>query len=152
MTLKRALEQSVKSDTKSAGIADSVTKSMDEHKPEHILLGEAGEKMAAEYLSEEGYRIIGKNVRYPWGEIDIIARDRDELVFVEVRTRSVGKLLPPECTVGPDKIKKLIRAARTWTEGKQYEGFWRIDLVAITLNEGRKPIIEHIAGITEGVK
>ena len=59
--------------------------------------------------------------------------------------------MPPVCTVGPEKIKKLKKAARIWTENRKYTGFWRIDLVAITLKEGSGPSIEHIKDITEGI-
>ena len=50
-----------------------------------------------------------------------------------------------------EKIKKLKKAARIWTENRKYTGFWRIDLVAITLKEGSGPSIEHIKDITEGI-
>ena len=59
--------------------------------------------------------------------------------------------MPPEFTVGPEKIKKLKRAARIWTESRRYTGFWRIDLIAITIREGSGPSIEHIKDITEGI-
>ena len=85
-------------------------------------------------------------------KIDIIASDGDEIVFVEVRTRSKGWMMPPECTVGPEKLKKLKRAARIWTEKRNYTGFWRIDLIAVTLKDDKLSSIEHIKEITEGIE
>lgn len=109
-----------------------------------------GEDLASEFLVNKKYQILHRNVRFRYGELDIIARDGDEIVFVEVRTRTVGKLSPPETTVGPQKIKKLIRSARLWIEGVRYMGFWRIDLIAVTITDaGNK--IEHIKTITEAV-
>jgi putative endonuclease len=148
MTLKRALENSVSKIESNAAAAD---KHVDSSSPAHLKLGAEGEQIATEYLSSKGFRIIGRNVRYRWGEIDIIAKDGDEIAFVEVRTRSVGLLMPADRSVGPDKLKKLVRASRTWVEEKNYNGFWRIDLVAITINNKQNPDIEYIKNITEGI-
>lgn len=120
-------------------------------KPEHLKTGESGEEMAVNFLRAAGYGVIGRNVRYPWGEIDIIAKKHDEIIFVEVRTRRAGWMMPPELTVGPNKLRRLVRAARTWTEQKRYMGFWRIDLIAITINGDCEPAFEHIESITEGI-
>jgi len=150
MTLDRALERSVK---KIKNIPYKKKQSSIPLQPSHLILGNKGEEMAMEYLITNGYEIVDRNVRYRWGEIDIIANDPDsnDLVFVEVRTRSVGKIMPPDKTVGPNKLKKLIRSSRTWTETREYAGFWRIDLLAITVNEGQASNIEHIKNITEGI-
>jgi putative endonuclease len=153
MTLERALRLSVEAEKKmsEAAVLCFKNEGTDRDEPEHILLGKTGEDIAVRFLSAKGYRVVERNVRYPWGEIDIVARDGDEVVFVEVRTRSIGRLLPPECSVGPDKLKKLKRAAGTWAESRHYDGFWRIDLIAITINEGRDPLVEHLKQITEGI-
>lgn len=149
MTLARALEQSVKK--KSSPSCEEKSKRNNKARPAHLILGDLGEDLALEYLINKKYQILHKNVRFRYGEIDIIARDRDEIVFVEVRTRTVGVLSPPETTVGPQKIKKLIRCARSWIDGVRYMGFWRIDLIAITITDaGNK--IEHIRTITEAIR
>ncbi len=153
MSLERALKRSLQERNK-VSIQKSSGKDQADHSktlPLHLQTGKYGEEKAADYLTHIGYRIIAKNVSCRHGEIDIIANDGDEIVFVEVRTRSFGWLMPPECTVGPEKIKKLKKAARIWTENRKYTGFWRIDLIAITLKEGRGPSIEHIKNITEGI-
>ena len=149
MTLERALARSVKKKYDNEKIVQAPVET--EGRAEHLILGEQGERLAARYLSERGYCLIAKNVRYKCGEIDLIARDGDELVFAEVRTRTVGRVLPADCSVGPDKLRKLVLAARTWTEARHYGGFWRVDLIAITLTESGKTEIEHIKNITEAI-
>lgn len=153
MSLERALDRSIQERNKIPIQKSSGKGRTDPSKklPLHLQTGKYGEEMAAEYLTQIEYRIIAKNVSCRHGEIDIIASDADEIVFVEVRTRSFGWLMPPEFTVGPEKIKKLKRAARIWTESRKYIGFWRIDLIAITIKEGSGPSIEHIKDITEGI-
>ena len=153
MSLERALKRSLQERNKVSTQKSSGKDQSDPSKklPLHLQTGKYGEEKAAEYLTKIGYRIIAKNVSCRHGEIDIIASDADEIVFVEVRTRSFGWLMPPEFTVGPEKIKKLKRAAGIWTESRRYTGFWRIDLIAITIREGSGPSIEHIKDITEGI-
>ena len=153
VTLKRALKRSIKrreADPALCGLQSGDARP-DKKRASHIELGSRGEDMAAAFITREGMRVIERNARCRFGEIDIVAEDGDEIVFVEVRTRSVGRLLPPAFTVGPEKLKRLVRSARIWTELRHYEGFWRIDLVAITLSGGTEPLVEHIKGITEGI-
>ena len=153
MSLERALKRSLQERNKVSTQKSSGKDQSDPSKklPLHLQTGKYGEEKAAEYLTHIGYRIIAKNVSCRHGEIDIIADDGNEIVFVEVRTRSFGWVMPPEFTVGPEKIKKLKRAAGIWTESRRYTGFWRIDLIAITIREGSGPSIEHIKDITEGI-
>ena len=145
MSMQRALERAVRSEgtDKKRWLSDA---------PKHISLGIEGENLAASYLLSRGYSIIDRNVRYKWGEIDIIALYNDEIVFAEVRTRHTNKVMPADTTVGPSKIAKLIRSAKTWAESRMYEGYYRIDLIAITVSEGEAPVIEHIKDITEAIK
>ena len=113
--------------------------------------GAAGEEAAARYLAGLGYTILHRNVRVGHCEIDIIARDGDELVFAEVRARRANPVAAPEDTVGPVKLERLTRAAELWTQDANYMGFWRIDLVAVTLYDGGEMNIELIKSITEPV-
>ncbi len=76
-------------------------------------LGDAGEEMAARYLQQQGFEILGRNLRYRRGELDIVARRRGELHFIEVRTRSTAFLHPFE-TITEGKKKSLRRAAEAW--------------------------------------
>ena len=118
----------------------------------HLAKGMLGENTAAAYLENNGFILLGRNVRAGRCEIDIIAKEKDEIVFVEVRTRSRGWMMSASESVGPKKTANLMRAACKWTEERNYCGFWRIDLVAVTLEEGKEPVVEHIRNITEPVK
>lgn len=117
----------------------------------HIAFGFAGEDMAADYLTELGYRIIARNARVGHCELDIIARDGDDLVFAEVRSRRENPVAAPEDTVGPAKLEKLTRAASLWAQRENYQGFCRIDLIAVTELHGGGFNLEHIKNITESV-
>lgn len=117
--------------------------------PEHLKKGALGEEVACGYLSDLRWPILARNVRLKRGELDIIAKDCDELVVVEVRYRSVGLVMPPEESVGPRKLRKLVLAGSAYVEKIRWEGFWRIDLIAITELNG-KLSLEHLRDITGG--
>lgn len=117
----------------------------------HLDLGSAGESLACRELSRLGYRVIDTNVRMKMGELDIVAEEGGELVVVEVRTRTLGRMLPPEATVGPSKIRKLIRIGTAYMASREWEGPWRIDIAAITVGADDKPALEIFRDITTGM-
>ncbi len=117
---------------------------------DHLLLGKWGEDLAEKKLKEQGWKILGRNISFKGGELDIVARDKKELVIVEVRTRTFGKIMPPECSVGPDKLRKLVRTGQYYVLKNKWEGPWRIDLIAITVEENENVRIEHFPDITYG--
>ena len=90
-------------------------------------------------------------MRIGHGELDIIAMDGEDLVVAEVRTRNIGEMLPPEMTVGPRKLKSLIKTARKYVERASYGGNWRIDIVAVTLERDGKFHIELFSDVTMGM-
>lgn len=99
-------------------------------------LGKWGEAQAAEYLTRLGYKIIGRNVRTPYGELDLIAQvgsgEGSELVFVEVKTRASYSLGPPEISVDRRKQAHLIASAEHYlTLLEKLPAIWRIDVIAI---------------------
>lgn len=151
MTLARALKQSLKKKNNSQQSPQNLSCEKNRARPEHLMLGELGENLAADYLQRNGYKILQRNVRCRRDEIDIMARDGDEIVFVEVRTRTLGRLSPPESTVGRSKLAKLTRSAYAWVDRVRYTGFWRIDLIAITIIGAGENRIEHIKTITEAI-
>lgn len=155
LTLERALQRSIKKQDKQSfhKVYREKNGTRPEHivRPEHLIVGDLGEDLAADYLKNLGYEILHRNVFIARDEIDIIARDSDELVFAEVRTRTVGRLSPPESTVGRQKLQKLLRSAYAWVDAACYRGFWRIDLVAITITPEDEKKIEHIKTITEAI-
>ena len=95
-------------------------------------LGIWGEKIAMEYLQKRGYQIVETNFRCREGEIDIVARDNDYLVFVEVRTRSSSEFGTPEESVTAAKKKKLVTLAFAYLQShRNLPSLWRFDVVAI---------------------
>ncbi len=113
--------------------------------------GALGEKLAKDFLKKKGYRIIETNYRCPEGEIDIVARQKDSLVFIEVRTKTSREFGSPEESITPTKMKRLrATAARFRQTHDNLPPSWRIDVVAIELNRERKPsrieLIENAVG------
>jgi putative endonuclease len=99
-----------------------------------IETGKEGEKIAAAYLRKKGYHICESNFRCSLGEIDIIAREKSELVFIEVKTRKSEKLGYPEQAVGVRKQKKMSQLALWYLQKKKLaNSSARFDVVAITL-------------------
>jgi putative endonuclease len=117
----------------------------------NLELGKWGEETALDCITGMGWKILGVNVKVPLGELDIVAIDGRELVIIEVRTRTCGRTMPPECTVGPSKMKKLIRSGSIFVSRNCWEGPWRIDLVAITVRDEAHWDIEHYRNITSEV-
>lgn len=109
-------------------------------------LGRWGEKQAVRFLKRRGYRIIGRNVTSGVGEIDVVARDGDELVFVEVKTRTDADFGGPLLAVNRGKRRKLIQLARTYLARHRIpECPCRFDVVGVTRVEGkRKPDVELV--------
>jgi len=99
-----------------------------------ITTGKEGEKIAAAYLKKNGYRIIEINYRCPIGEIDIVAEEKNDLVFVEVKTRKSIELGYPEQAVGMRKQKKMSQLALWYMQKRKIaDTNARFDVVAITL-------------------
>lgn len=146
--VRRALEKSTARENNGAPRMTGKLRETKE-RPAHLAFGALGEELAANYLAASGYTILHRNVRVGRCEIDIIARDGDELVFAEVRARRANPIAAPEETVGPVKLERLTRAAELWTQKANYMGFWRIDLVAVTQYDGGEINIELIKSITE---
>lgn len=104
-----------------------------------MKIGEIGENLACEFLIERGYRILARNYRKPWGEIDIVAKAVDDtLVFVEVKTlvsKDTEDALAPEDNMSKAKTKKLRTVCETFVAYNENlcneQKGWRIDLVAI---------------------
>lgn len=100
---------------------------------QHNLLGEEGEKIAIQFLKSKGYIIHHTNWRMGHLEVDIIAENGDELVFVEVKTRSSEEYGSPEDAVNEKKEKDLITAADVYLESLQQEVPVRFDILALVI-------------------
>jgi putative endonuclease len=118
----------------------------------HLEFGAAGEDFAANFVEGLGWTIIGRNVRVGRGELDIVAMDGDELVIIEVRTRKIGRISPAETTVGPMKIRRIIKSAREYVGRIAFSGAWRIDVVAVTKNNEGGIAAELFSDVTMGME
>jgi len=114
------------------------------HPTPRATLGAAGERLAASWLEDHGYRILARNWRCPYGELDLIAEREGALVAVEVKTRRGTTMGAPEEAVTPTKQRRLIASMQTyvqeWLEERRgelgrypAEPAWRIDVVAVQL-------------------
>lgn len=95
--------------------------------------GDIGEKYAEEILKSKGYKIIGKNFRSKFGEIDIVAQDGDELVFVEVKTRWSKRYGKPEEAVTKRKLNRLKKTIEYYLLLNKAVKRYRIEVVAIQI-------------------
>lgn len=107
--------------------------------------GQIGEEIAVKLLTGKGYEIVERNYRYGHGEIDIIAREGKELVFVEVKTRNNLEYGDPEYAVTKKKQRQVRKMAELYLYDKGIEeADCRIDVVAILMENGKDPVINHI--------
>ncbi|MDD4997619.1 MAG: YraN family protein [Syntrophales bacterium] len=96
--------------------------------------GKQGEDLAAAHLAENGYRILERNYRSVFGEIDIVAEEGDTLVFVEVKSRRSEAYGDPQLAVGPKKQRKISRVAMSYLSEKGWNRRpARFDIVAVKL-------------------
>ena len=108
------------------------------------LLGNRGERIAARYLSRQGYRILARQARNKVGEIDLIAQDGSTIVFIEVKTRSSTQKGHPHEAVDRAKQRQLTRTALAWLKQRGLlEVRCRFDVVSIVWHAGSPPEIMH---------
>lgn len=106
-----------------------------------IQTGKRGEDIAVDYLTRAGYRVIDRNYRCPFGEIDIVAKDKDTVVFVEVRSRKSEEFGDPQLSVGLDKQRRLSRIALNYIEEKGlHHCNARFDVVAVKMLPGNEEV------------
>ena len=113
-------------------------------------IGKLGEDIAVKYLEKHGYKILDRNYRKPWGEIDIIAQQSQELVFVEVKAQNQKFEWRPEENITRHKKHQLSRIVTTYLKANKIpeDQNWRIDVLGITLDfKTKNAQIEHIQNI-----
>jgi putative endonuclease len=96
-----------------------------------VTLGAEAEELACRVLRQAGYLVVTRNWRTRLGEIDIVARDGDVLVFVEVKARSTPGFGGAEGAVGPAKQRRIIAAAKAFLDATRCDLASRFDVVAI---------------------
>ncbi|MBA4406386.1 YraN family protein [bacterium] len=107
--------------------------------------GTYGEDLACQFLQKLGYKIVERNFFYGHGEIDIIAMNGNDLVFVEVKYRTNLEFGPPELSISKGKQKLIRRTAESYLFEKGIKDQpCRIDIVAILHLKDEKPVINHI--------
>lgn len=107
------------------------------HKTQKQIVGDRGEDIACEYLVKNGYRIIERNFRIKGGEIDIIARQNGELVFIEVKTRKQTLYGYPEEAVTIHKLKRITKAIKQYLlKSHVTKTYIRFDIISIELQTG----------------
>ena len=120
----------------------------DRRKLSNNELGEHGEDAATKFLTESGLEILDRNWRCRYGELDIVAREGDTTVFVEVKTRSGGYFGTPAEAVTPLKQRRIRRLAGLWLV--QQRGPWsavRFDVVSVEFEPDGTPSMWHLPGV-----
>lgn len=105
--------------------------------------GKLGEDIATEYLQKKGYVVLERNYKYSRVEIDLIAKQQNEIVFVEVKTRSSDQMAYPEQAVGRAKQRNICLAANYYLEQVLHYESARFDIIAVVKNNNKFEI-EHI--------
>lgn len=111
-------------------------------------IGNFGEDLATKFLRQQHYKIIARNFQTHFGEIDIIAKHKDQLIFVEVKMKRNQNFGLPEEELTFSKKKKIELAIKGYfLEKKIDKENWRFDLVAIELGDSQEPQIRHYEGL-----
>ena len=105
-------------------------------------IGKWGEDTAAEHLTQRGHEIIARNVRTPYGEIDIVSKQGDITIFIEVKTRTSNTMGLPEEAITPRKREHMLAAADHYAAEHGID-HWQIDVVAIEGKPGSEPKITY---------
>lgn len=98
------------------------------------LFGDAGEALAARALEARGVRIVDRNVRTRYGELDLIGRDRTGWLFIEVKTRRTGSFVQAAEAVDGRKVARLQRLALAWVSERRVAGRVRLVIAAVTVD------------------
>jgi len=116
-----------------------------ESKPEHLRRGELGERVAKKFLQTQGLKFLAANFRSEHGELDLIFRELDTLVFVEVKTRSSEDWTRPAAAVDARKRKLLSQTALDYLRRlKNPEVKFRFDIVEVLLRDGKVHEVRHL--------
>lgn len=111
-------------------------------------LGRRGEQLAAEHVQARGMAVLDRNWRCATGEIDLVARDGEQLVFIEVKTRAGLGFGHPLEAITQRKLARLRQLAVEWCRAHpDARGSVRIDAIGIVIAAGRTLSVEHLAGV-----
>jgi putative endonuclease len=105
-------------------------------------IGKWGEDAVVVYLTERGYEIVARNARTPYGEIDIIAKQANICIFIEVKARTSNKMGFPEESVNLRKQAHMLACAEHYAAENEID-HWQIDVISVEGKAGLKPKITH---------
>lgn len=101
-------------------------------------IGDLGEAIASDYLQVKGYQFLEKHFTTPFGELDLVMKEFNTIVFVEVKTRTSDTFGLPEASVTNEKIEKLQKSGLLWLQANpDAPDDWRLDVVAVRLDRLR---------------
>lgn len=106
--------------------------------------GKAGEVVAVKFLKKSGYKILEKNYRKTYGEIDIIAQCRENIAFVEVKTRKSDAYGTPAEFVTKEKQQKIIKCAYTYIQENDLDAEFTFDVIEVYMENNKVKNINHI--------
>lgn len=101
-------------------------------------LGQYGEELASQFLIKRGCLIIAKNFHTQYGEIDLIARSGDEILFIEVKTRTTSSYGYPETAVTAEKIRHITQTAQDYLQKYRINAPWRIEIISVEIDKNKK--------------
>jgi putative endonuclease len=110
---------------------------------QHNELGKKGEQLAVDYLLKNNYAIVERNYRFDKAEVDIIAKQKDILAIIEVKTRSTSDFGDPQDFVKPKQIQRLVKAVDEYVTENDLDVEVRFDIIAI-VKSGKSYDIEHL--------
>ena len=129
----------------------------------HNEVGRIGEDIAIDFLREKGFKVVSRNYRKPYGEIDIIARDTDDVLrFVEVKSVSweTDEKPPshvshgtyrPEENVHPEKVRRLMRVIESYLVSHEIDSDWQFDVAAVFVNQkDKKAKVRYLENVVLG--
>ncbi len=118
---------------------------------ERRALGNKGEAIAAAHLKSLGYTIMATQARTPFGELDLVAGDGEEIVFVEVKTRQSLAFGYPEESVTRSKLAHVAASAEAFLASRSWEARpYRIDVISIVLLPNMSPELTHLKAVDSG--
>ena len=114
----------------------------------NLQTGKIGENIARKYLEKKGYKILEQNYRTKYAEIDLIARQKNEIIFVEVRTKRGELFGTPEESLNKRKLRKLYWNVNSYALRIHWPGPYRVDAVCIVLGQDNSTLrINHYENI-----
>jgi putative endonuclease len=116
------------------------------------VVGRLGERLAETYLLDQGAKLLERNYRKAWGEVDLLLEHDGELVAVEVKTRDVEDLEQPEEAVRQQQLRRIVRAMTAYAmDNGLWDTPWRIDAVLIVVErDGSVQRLTHLRSVYPG--